>query len=127
MSTLEDYMAMKYPLFIEPGEESGYIATYPDLPGIIAWGETQEDAVANAEDLREEHIRFSLEKGWPISEPDELASCKGALTVRIPISLHRSLKMRAKREGVSLNQWVSNLLARSEPGALSDSRSNKAA
>lgn len=67
--TLDEYMALKYPILIEPGEESGFIATYPDLPGVIAWGETHEDAEAHAEDLREECIRRLLEDGWPVPLP----------------------------------------------------------
>ncbi len=120
MPTLDEYMARKYPIFVEPGEESGFIATYPDLPGIVAHGATYNKVVKNAEALREEWIRGQLEDGWPVPVPDELASCKGSLTVRIPVSLHRRLKQRAKREGVSLNQWVSTILARSEPTATSD-------
>jgi antitoxin HicB len=68
--TLDEYMALKYPILIEPGEESGFIATYPDLPGVIAWGETHEEVEANAEELREEWIRGNLERGWPVPLPN---------------------------------------------------------
>ncbi len=40
----------------------------------------------------------------------------GALTVRLPESLHRQVKMLAAREGISINQFV--MLATAEKAAL---------
>ena len=41
MKTLEEYMKMPYKLEIIPDtEESGYVASYPELPGCITCGET---------------------------------------------------------------------------------------
>lgn len=61
--------------------------------------------------LRRAWIEESLRLGLPIPEPGELESCHGALTLRIPVSLHRKLKYKAKREGVSLNQYASYVLS----------------
>ncbi|HEY65917.1 MAG TPA: toxin-antitoxin system HicB family antitoxin [Caldilineae bacterium] len=36
----------------------------------------------------------------------------GRLTVRLPETLHRQLEMQARREGVSLNQYIVYLLTR---------------
>jgi predicted HicB family RNase H-like nuclease len=36
----------------------------------------------------------------------ELEECSGKLVIRLPKSLHRALKEAAKREGVSLNQYM---------------------
>ena len=111
MPTLEEYMAMSYPMNIDPGEESGYVVTSPDLPGIIAHNDDLADAVRKAEELRALHLEVMIEGGDPIPLPGEFKSCGGALTIRIPISLHRQLKLRAKREKVSLNQYAASLLA----------------
>ena len=111
MTTLEGYMAMSYPMNIDPGEESGYIVTYPDLPGIITHSDDLADAVRKAEELRALHLEVMIEDGDPIPLPGELKTCGGTLTIRIPVSLHRQLKLRAKREKVSLNQYAASLLA----------------
>ena len=53
MKTLEEYMKMPYKLEIIPDtDESGYVASYPELPGCITCGETIANAVANAEDAK---------------------------------------------------------------------------
>ena len=38
-----------YPAFVD-GEAGAYGVTFPDLPGIVAMGETVEDALTNAEE-----------------------------------------------------------------------------
>jgi antitoxin HicB len=111
MESLEQYMALKYPMQIEPSEEGGYVVTYPDLPGIVAEGDTVEEACANAEDLREDWTALKLENGWEVPLPGELKSCNGTLTVRIPPSLHKRLTLRAKLEKISLNRLISYYLA----------------
>ena len=53
MKTLDEYMKMPYKLEIIPDtEESGYVASYPELSGCITCGKTIADAVANAEDAK---------------------------------------------------------------------------
>ena len=111
MEAIEKYQAIKYPAAIMPGETSGYVVTYPDLPGVVAHGATPEKAIRNAEELRMEWIEARLERGWPIPEPGELESCNGKLSVRIPKSVHRALRLKAKAEGVSLNQLTASLLS----------------
>ena len=46
MKTLEQYMALPYPLEIIPdSDEGGFVGSYPDLPGCLTCGETMEDVV----------------------------------------------------------------------------------
>ena len=111
MGELEKYQAMKYPAATMPGEASGYVVTYPDLPGVVAHGDTPEQAIHNAEGLRMEWIEARLERGWSIPDPGELESCNGKLSIRIPKSVHRALRLKAKAEGVSLNQLTASLLS----------------
>ncbi len=111
--TFEEYAAMVYPALIMPADDSGYVVTYPDLPGVVAYGETKEKALDNAEELRLAWIDSRLERGWPVPVPGELASCNGKLSLRIPKSLHRRLKLRAKAESVSLNQLTAHILSSS--------------
>ena len=49
MKTLNEYLAMPYKMeIVEDSEESGFVVSYPDLPGCITCGETVEAAVENA-------------------------------------------------------------------------------
>ena len=62
MKTLDEYMKMPYKLEIIPDtEESGYVASYPELPGCITCGETIANAVANAEDAKKAWLTAAIE------------------------------------------------------------------
>jgi predicted HicB family RNase H-like nuclease len=49
--------------------------------------------------------------GQDIPLPRDMEEHSGKFMLRIPRSLHRNLARAAKREGVSLNQYVTTLLA----------------
>lgn len=56
-------MKMPYKLEIVPdSEESGFIASYPDLPGCITCGSTISDAVNNAEDAKKAWLLAAIEE-----------------------------------------------------------------
>ena len=73
MKTLEELMKLPYKLEIVPDtEESGYIASYPELPGCITCGETIESAVLNARDAKKAWLETAIENNVSINEPEEL-------------------------------------------------------
>jgi predicted RNase H-like HicB family nuclease len=57
---------------IEREVDGRWIAEIPDLPGVMAYGETRADAVAKAETLALRVIADRLEHGEGIPELDEL-------------------------------------------------------
>ena len=78
MKTLNDYMKMPYKMeIVEDSDESGFVVTYPDLPGCITCGETVESAVANALDAKRAWLEAALEAGIEIYEPDSLEKYSG--------------------------------------------------
>ena len=113
MKTLEEYMKLPYKLEIVPDtEESGYVASYPELPGCITCGETVADAVANAEDAKKAWLSAAIEDKIEITEPDSAASYSGQFKLRLPKTLHKTLAEDSKKEGVSMNQYCVYLLAK---------------
>ena len=52
-------------LEIEREEDGRFIAEVPDLPGVLAYGETQEQAVARAQALALRVLADRLEHGEP--------------------------------------------------------------
>lgn len=113
MKTLEEYMKMPYKLEIVPdAEESGFVASYPELPGCITCGETIADVVANAEDAKKEWFSAAIEDNIEISEPDRTESYSGQFKLRLPKTLHKTLAEDSKKEGVSMNQYCVYLLAK---------------
>ncbi|MGI6217056.1 MAG: type II toxin-antitoxin system HicB family antitoxin [Coriobacteriales bacterium] len=115
MANVDEYMELFYPIqIVEDSDEGGYVASYPDLPGCITVGETPEGALINAEDARREWFTAAIEEGVEIPEPRDIESYSGVFVVRIPKSLHRSLALHAKREGMSLNRYCIYLLAKND-------------
>ena len=99
---------------VEDKDEGGFVVSYPDLPGCITCGETVECAVKNALDAKKAWLEAALEEGVEIYEPDSLEDYSGQFKLRIPKSLHRSLSIHAKEEGISMNQYCLYLLAKND-------------
>ncbi|MCR5782353.1 MAG: toxin-antitoxin system HicB family antitoxin [Clostridia bacterium] len=118
MKTIEYYMSLPYRLEIIPDvEEGGFGARYPELPGCITCAETLEGVIANAEDAKRVWLEAALEDGVEIAEPSQdqdLSEYSGQFKLRMPKSLHRSLSVHAKEEGISMNQYCLYLLAKND-------------
>lgn len=108
------YLSLPYAVRVyrEP-DGSGFTAEIPDLPGCITCADTLDEVWALIDDAKQGWLELALADGDPIPEPapplEEQPS--GKFTVRVPRSLHRKLSEEARREGVSLNQFVTVALA----------------
>jgi len=91
--------------------DGGYVAEIEELPGCMTQAETLDEALKAIEDARQLWIKTAYEEGQDIPLPRDIEEYSGKFMVRIPRSLHRNLIRAAKREGVSLNQYVTSLLA----------------
>ncbi len=57
---------MKYTVVIRKGNESGYVATVPALPGCVSQGQTQRETIRNVKEAIEAYIESLLEDGLPV-------------------------------------------------------------
>ena len=110
--TLEYYLSRKYPITIHVAPEGGYVAEIEDLPGCLAQGETLAEAYELIEEARHMWLEVAYEDGEDIPEPRSEQEYSGKFFIRAPKSLHRKLDQMAKREGVSLNQYLVATLSR---------------
>jgi len=113
MKDLNYYLGLNYEISIRrlsEQEGGGWFAEIPLLPGCMSDGETIQEAIKNLNDAKISWIQTSLELGRAIPEPDQ-EEYSGQLRVRMPKSLHKALSERAKRENVSLNQYIVYLLS----------------
>jgi predicted RNase H-like HicB family nuclease len=105
-------MNLHYTITMKRDEDGDVVARVQELAGCIAHGETEAEAIAALKETQRLWIEEALESGTPIPEPEadeELPS--GKWLQRSPRSLHLRLSKLAKREGVSLNQLVTSMLA----------------
>lgn len=93
-------------------EDQGFIATAPELPRLSAFGETPEAAVRELHEAIRTWLDVARREGRVIPEPVAEKAYSGKLTLRIPKALHRDLDYEARKQGVSLNQYLTTLLAR---------------
>ena len=110
----------KYPIEVFwSDEDEGYIATVPDLPGCTAWGATETDALREAHEAIAAWVEAATAAGRAVPEPMPPlgeAGYSGRFIMRVPRRLHADLARSAKREGVSLNQYLLYLLTERQSG-----------
>ena len=96
---------------LSEGDGGGFLAEIPDLPGLMADGETIGEAVEDAYAAAEEWIAARMEEDREVPAPSLIGDFSGKWVQRVPKTLHWKLTEKAKREGVSLNQLVTFLIA----------------
>jgi predicted RNase H-like HicB family nuclease len=57
---------MTYTVLIRAGNESGYVATVPALPGCVSQGKTRRQVLRNIREAIEAYIEALLEDGLPV-------------------------------------------------------------
>jgi antitoxin HicB len=92
-------------------EDSAYMATIQEFPGLSAFGDTPEEAVREARKAVKGFIKVYQEDNCKIPEPTTISPYSGQLRIRIPKSLHATISSEAKSENISLNTYIVNLLS----------------
>lgn len=75
-------------LFVEALDEGGYVATSPDVPGLVAQGRTIVETVEIAQGLTRKIAESCIEHGDPL--PPALAHLDigaAAIDLRIPVGM----------------------------------------
>ena len=92
---------------VEFDDESGVLhGEVLDLRDVITFqGKSTEEIEQAFWDSIDDYLEFCEERG---EEPDKPLS--GRLMVRLPPQLHRRVYVTARREGKSLNQWITEKL-----------------
>jgi predicted RNase H-like HicB family nuclease len=88
-----------------------WTAGVEELPSCTSRAKTPEAAVAGIQESMADWIGDALSKGEAIPEPKSSASHSGRLLLRMPRTLHAELTRVAEREGVSMNQFITDSLS----------------
>ena len=115
MPDVEDFLHLPYHFDVVWSEgddgDCGWVAEVEELEGCIAQGRTPDELMENIGRAMLAWIDFELERGHDIPLPREEVDASGRFLVRLPRGLHQALADEARREGVSLNQFVATALA----------------
>ena len=106
------YMNLNYPIKYW-NDDDGFFIEIPDLPGCMTFCEEFNQINETAEDAKRSWISSRLERGLEVPEPRNEEDFSGKILLRLTKSLHRSLSNQAKRERISLNQYMLGLLSSS--------------
>jgi len=111
----EAYAHIIEPLPVDEG--GGFLITLPDLPGCMADGATEVEAIESGRDAFLCWVSAAADMGDPIPTPKfrtvaaDTMEPSGKFVQRVPKSIHAQLTARARQEGVSLNSLVLAFIA----------------
>lgn len=63
----------RYALIIERADDGGFGAWSPDLPGCVALGDTEAEALAEMKDAIHLHLEAMRERGEPMVQPSTVS------------------------------------------------------
>jgi len=110
---VEEFAALNYTIVMRRDDEGDVIASITELDGCVAHGQDAVEALAALESMKRLWIESCLNEGkhvpLPAIEEEDLPS--GKWLQRVPRTLHKKLTDLARRERVSLNQYVVSVLA----------------
>lgn len=106
---------MKYPFRVFQCNVENHvfwIAKSQMLKGCVGQGDTQQEALKELEDNEQAWLETAVEEGIPIPDVpvEQMVDYSGKLTVRIAPNVHRLAAQLAKREGISLNQYINDAI-----------------
>lgn len=96
---------IRYPALID-GEKGAYGVTFPDLPGLVAMGETMDEALINAEEALRDGALEAEKDGEILAAPSALETIEtraGQVLVSIPLI---RLSGRSVRAYLNLDEEV---------------------
>ena len=112
MKDAKYYLRLPYTVVMRRDEDGDYVARIDELPGCTTHGKSPREALENLEEVKRAWIEDCLQQGDRIPEPVAGSALpSGKWLQRVPKTLHRDLIRQAKRENVSLNQWVTSVLS----------------
>jgi predicted RNase H-like HicB family nuclease len=111
---IKEYLKKPYSRILTPDPETGrYAAQILEFPGCFSEGLTPQKAYKNLEQAAYNWLESAINQGMEIPAPFSAEGYSGKIALRLPKSLHRQAIYIAKREGVSLNQFLVSSIAAS--------------
>ena len=101
----------KYIRKLQPDPSGGFTVTVHELPGLIAEGDTADEALSNLDSVAQSWLASARANGYPVAEPIDFDGASGKVALRISRRIHQQASERADLEGVSLNQFIGNAIA----------------
>ncbi len=114
MKSINEYLELPYTYELKKESDGTFFISVKELTGCMSVGDTREEAFKMIKDAMETWIEYCLDNGISVPEPEDetVKTYSGKFVTRVSPSLHKELVEGAKRDGVSLNHRVAELLSR---------------
>jgi len=106
-------MTIRYPVRLERAVEGGFLVSFPDVPGAITEGDTEEEALFNAAEALSGVLASKLDHGEDVPVPSKV---RGASYVAPDAKTQAALLVRFARGGKPLAE-LARALQTSWPSA----------
>lgn len=90
--------------------DEGVVAQIVEWPGCMTAGDSREEALAHLGDAMRDWVEARVSAKLDVPEP--MAAYSGKVLLRMPRDVHRAAERRARKEGTSLNTWLTTAIAR---------------
>jgi len=92
-------------------EDSQYVGLCAEFPSLSWLADSQEEALRGIKEVVSDVVADILTNNEPVPQPIATQKYSGNFTVRIPPRLHRSIAIKAAEAKISLNRYISHILA----------------
>lgn len=99
-------LKLPYSRMLVPDETGGYTSEIMEFRGCFSEGDTPEEAFSNLEEAAFNWVKAALKQGLTIPPPFSTEGYAGRFVLRLPKTIHRQAAEMARRDNVSLNQFV---------------------
>lgn len=111
---IRKYLKQPYSRILIPDSENGrYAAQILEFAGCFSEGPTPQKAYKNLEQAAYNWLESAINQGMAVPAPFSAEGFSGRIALRLPKSLHRQAMNLARRDGVSLNQFLVSAVAAS--------------
>ncbi|MBF0440230.1 MAG: type II toxin-antitoxin system HicB family antitoxin [Magnetococcales bacterium] len=93
-------MDIRYPILLEPQEPKGFFVRFPDMDDTFTEGDTEKDAIRNAEEVLTAMLGWKIDNGHSIPEPS--MNVIGARYVAPDAKTQAAILLRRARKAQSM-------------------------
>lgn len=94
-------MELIYGVTLTPDDELGFVARCRDIPEVLSWAETQDQALEQAADAIEVALLALVEDGAALPRPSAVAADEVPVVVPAPLAAKLALYAAWKEAGIS--------------------------
>lgn len=99
-----------YAFKVYKDEFNDWVCEYTDIPGLIGVGDSKEEAISEADIFLNQYLDQLDEEGKEYPVIADGFTYSGRITVRVSKTTHKKIVEASDKNGVSINQWITDAI-----------------